>query len=123
MREYYPLIAVFSVVGFLAILFIVANMIARRKKEQDGTDRLMKDSEIIRRILSYAKPYRKSFVVVFFLLLFSVAYDIVAPLIVGFIEETVTEDFELNTLFVSVAVYAAILLLSLVFFFQNSFLL
>ena len=114
MREYYPLIIVFSVVGLLALLFIVANMIARRKKEQDGTDRLMKDSEIIRRILSYAKPYRKSFVVVFFFLLFSVAYDVVAPLIVGFIEETVTEEFELNTLFVSVVVYAAILLLSVV---------
>ncbi|MFQ9393272.1 MAG: ABC transporter transmembrane domain-containing protein [Lachnospiraceae bacterium] len=48
-----------------------------------------------------------------FLMLFSIAYSIISPLIVGQIEELVVGDFPLNTLFLYVAAYAAILLISM----------
>ncbi|MBR7098126.1 MAG: ABC transporter ATP-binding protein, partial [Clostridia bacterium] len=47
-------------------------------------------------------------------MLASIAYDIVAPLLVGQIEETVKSDFELSKLYSTVAVYACVLLVSLV---------
>ena len=46
-------------------------------------------------------------------MLFSIAYSIISPLIVGQIEELVVGDFPLNTLFLYVAAYAAILLISM----------
>ena len=58
-----------------------------------GFERTMNDGEIMRRLMAYAKPYRKQFVVVLFLMLFSIAYDIISPLIVGNIEELVATDF------------------------------
>ena len=52
-------------------------------------------------------------VVVGFLVLFSISYDIASPLIVGYIEELVVGDFELKSLYVSVAVYAGVLVFSM----------
>ena len=49
----------------------------------------MKDSEIMQRLMDYAKPFYRQFIVVGFLMLFSIAYDIISPLIVGKIEELV----------------------------------
>ena len=48
-----------------------------------------------------------------FLVLFSISYDIASPLIVGYIEELVVGDFELKSLYVSVAVYAGVLVFSM----------
>lgn len=67
----------------------------------------MNDGEILRRLAGYAKPYLAKFVVVLFLMLFSIAYDIISPLIVGALEELVSGEFELPRLFAGVAVYAA----------------
>ncbi len=114
MREYYPLIAVGAVVGVFALCFTVAFVLMKNKKEALGFDRNMKDSELIRRLFSYAKPYKLQFALVFFIMLFSISYDIISPLIIGQIEEMVKGDFELNALFVSVGVYAGILVVSLV---------
>ena len=73
----------------------------------------MADGEILRRLFGYAKPYLRQFVVVGFLVLFSISYDIASPLIVGYIEELVVGDFELKSLYVSVAVYAGVLVFSM----------
>lgn len=78
-----------------------------------GFERNMKDSEIMQRLVKYAAPYKKEFIFVGFLMLFSIAYSIISPLIVGQIEELVVGDFPLNTLFLYVAAYAAILLISM----------
>lgn len=114
MREFYPLFIVGAVISVFALCFILSFILMKDKKEAIGFDRSMKDSEIMRRLLGYAKPYYKYFLIVLFLMLFSIAYDIISPIIVGRIEETIKHNFPLSQLFRFVAVYAAILILSLI---------
>ncbi len=112
MYEFFPLIVVGAVVGVLSIVFLVAYLSIKDKKEAIGFDRNMKDSEITKRLLKYARPHLKSFILVLLLMIFSIAYDIVSPLIVGNIEEMIKSDFPLSKLFVYVGVYAGILIVS-----------
>ncbi len=114
MREYYPLLVVGAMIGVMSVIFIVAYAMLKNKKEAIGFDRNMKDGEIVRRLLQYAKPHWKSFVFVILVMLFSIAYDIVSPLIMGNLIELVKSDFELSTLFGLVASYAGILIVSVV---------
>ena len=114
MHEYLPLLIVGATVGTFAAVFILAYALMKNKKEAIGFDRKMKDSEIVRRLLRYARPYWLSFVSVGLLMLFSIAYDIASPLLVGEIERLIQNRFELSRLWVSIAVYASILILSLV---------
>ena len=113
MREYYPLLIVGAALGILSIVFIVAYATMKNKKEAIGFDRNMKDGEIVRRLLAYAKPHWRSFVLVGVVMLTSIAYDIIAPLITGEIVRMVKADFELNRLFVLIAIYASILIVSM----------
>jgi len=114
MREFFPLIAVGAVVGVLAIIFLVAYLTMKNKKEAIGFDRNMDDGELVRRLLKYAKPYTGQFLLVLGLMVFSIAYDIISPLIIGNIEEMIKADFEMKRLFAMVAVYASILVISLI---------
>lgn len=114
MREFYPLIVIGAIIGGFALAFTIAYLTIRGNKEAIGFDRSMKDDEITRRLLRYAKPHWKSFVFVLLLMLFSIAYDIISPLIIGDIEEVIKGDFELSYLWTRVAVYAMILVVSLV---------
>ena len=114
MREYFPLLILFGVLGLLAVIFLVAYFTMKDKKTAIGFDRNMKDSEIAKRLLVYAKPHIPKFIFVGFLMLFSIAYDIIAPLIMGDILEIVQKDFALSELYIRVACYASILLISLV---------
>ena len=111
MKEFYPLLIIGAIVGVLSLCFVVAYAMMKNKKEAIGFDRNMKDGEIARRLLRYAKPHIGKFVFVGIVMLFSIAYDIISPLLVGEIEEMVKETgFPLNRLFLYVGVYAAILL-------------
>lgn len=112
--EYYPLIAAGAVIGTLSIIFIVAFLSVKDKKSEMGFERNMKDSEICRRLLVYAKPHIKSFLFVLFLMMFSIAYDIISPLLIGNIEEMVKHNFEMSGLVSYVIIYAGILVVSLV---------
>ena len=112
MREYLPLIIVFSIIGAFTAVFLAAYA-ALRKQKNDSKERHFSDGEIIRRLLAYAKPYWKSFLLVFFIMIVSVIYDVVSPLLVGHIQGIIKGDFELNYLFRMVACYAGILLVSL----------
>ena len=114
MREYYPLLIAGGIIGTVSVVFLIAYAMIRNKKEALGFDRTMKDGEIVRRLLVYAKPYRKSFLFVGFCMLFSIAYDILSPLLVGYIEGMVKNSFPLSRLFVAVGGYAGILIVSLV---------
>ena len=114
MREYYPLLLVGAIVGVLSIIFIIAYALIKDKKESLGFDRNIKDSVLIRRLMHYALPHWRSFLLVFVVMLFSIAYDIVSPLIVGEIERLIRTDFALSRLFAYVGVYAGILVVSLV---------
>lgn len=110
MHEYLPLLLVCAVIGTVATVLILAYATVKDKKESMGFERNMSDGEIFKRLLAYAKPYRKNFILVGFLVLISIAYDIIAPQIVGYIEELVVGDFPLETLFLSVGVYGVLLL-------------
>ena len=114
MREYTPILIVAAIIGVFAAAFLIVFLREKDKKESMGFERHMADREIIRRLLRYAKPYRKSFALVFLVMLLSIGYDLASPLLVGHIEETVKDTFALSYLFSIVTAYAGILAVSLV---------
>ena len=89
MNEYLPILIVGAIIGAFSLFFLVAYALEKNKKEAMGYDRHMNDREIVKRLLRYAAPYKKQFALVFLVMLFSIVYDIVSPLLVGHIEETV----------------------------------
>ncbi len=115
MYNFYPLLIVGAIIGVFAIAFILAYVFMKDKKEAIGFDRHMKDSEIIKRMLVYAKPYTKTFIFVLILMIISIAHEIISPLIMGEIVEMVgrSAGFELKDLYVYIIVYVAILIVSL----------
>ncbi len=114
LKEFYPLIAVGGGLGFISLCFIIAFMTIRKQKEAIGFDRHMKDSEITRQLLKYAKPYTKNFVFVLFIMIFSISYDIIAPILMGKIVELIEKDFEMSYLLRLVIIYGCILIVSLI---------
>ena len=116
MYEFYPLLTVGAIIGVFAAIFLFAYIFMKDKKEAIGFDRNMKDSEIIRRLMIYAKPYAKHFILVLVLMLFSIAHEIVSPIILGDLIKTVSSEsgFELSYLYTTIAIYGAILIVSLV---------
>ena len=114
MYSYYPLIVVGAVIGILSILFIVAYALIKDKKTEMGFDRHIKDSELISRLLVYAKPHIGSFIIAGVVMLVSIAYDIVSPILVGYIQEMIKYDFEMSALLTFVIIYGGILIVSLI---------
>jgi len=115
MAEYLPVLIVGAIIGAFTLVFVLAYIALQKHKEQtEDNERHMSDGEIVRRLLTYAKPYWKSFVAVFFVMIFSIVYDLVSPLIVGDIQGLIKEEFELRDLFIRVGVYAGTLVISLI---------
>ena len=114
MREYLPILIVGAIIGSFTLAFLIAYIALQKAKQEDDSERHMADSEIIRRLLRYAKPYWKSFAAVFLVTLFSICYDLISPLIVSHIQDTIKGQFELDYLFAVVGVYAGILIVSLI---------
>lgn len=113
MHEYLPILIVGAIIGMFSAAFLIAYITLCRKKEMQETERTMSDKELLKRLLAYAKPYWKTFILILFIMLASIVYDIVSPLIIGNIEEMVKNDFALSDLFRMVAVYAGILIVSM----------
>ena len=114
MTEYLPLLIVGAIIGAFTIVFLLAYGALRKIKDEPDKERNMPDGEIIRRLLQYARPYWKSFVIVFIVMLFSIVYDLISPLIVGRIQGLIKDDFELSRLYTMVGVYVGILIVSMV---------
>ena len=115
MREYLPILIVGAIVGVLSVIFLIAYITMKDKKEAIGFDRNMKDGEIIRRLSKYALRQWPSFLLVLLLMVFSIVYDIVSPLVIGELTESIqNETFTLPFLYTMVAVYASILVVSMV---------
>ena len=114
MSEYLPILIVGAVIGVFSLIFLVAYALEKNKKETMGFDRHMADSEIVRRLLAYAKPYWKEFLLALLVMIFSIVYDLISPLLIGDIQNLVKDDFQLRDLYIRVAVYGGILLVSLV---------
>ncbi len=113
-HEIYPLLILGGIIGLFSVIFIVAYATMKNKKEAIGFDRHMKDSEIIIRLIRYAKPYIPQFILVGVIMLISIAYDIISPLLIGRIEEILSDGFEMSDLIAYITVYASILIVSLV---------
>ena len=109
-----PLWLAGGLIGGVSALLILAYALVKDKKTSMGFERNISDGEIVRRLAHYARPYLGSFVVAGLLMLFSIVYDIVSPLIVGYVEEMLVGDFALRSLFATVAVYAGVLVFSMV---------
>ena len=115
MYEYFPLLFVGGIAGLFSIIFGIAYFSIKNKKEEIGFERNMKDTEIMKRLLRYAKPHIGKFIVVGLLMAFSIAYSVISPRLMGFIIKFLDTDFEINTLVMYITIYAVILVTSLVF--------
>ena len=96
------------------MVFLIAYLALCRRTKNETGERHMADSELIRRLFRYAKPYKKEFVLVFLVMLVSIVYDVVSPLLVGRIQGLIKSRFELPQLYRMVALYAGILVVSMI---------
>ncbi len=115
MSEYLPLLIVGAIIGVFTAMFLLAWAALKKHKEHfDDRERSMSDMDLIRRLLRYARPYWKSFLGVFFIMLFSIGYELASPLLIAHIKEILMPGLDLGYLYSLVAVYAGILIVSLV---------
>ncbi len=109
-----PLYIIGAILGTLSTAFIVAFALMKDKKQSIGFDRNMKDIDILKRLLKYARPYWKQFVFVILLVAFTIASDIVLPLILGDVSRTLGEvGFEYKPVLRDALIYFAVLAISL----------
>ena len=114
-HAYLPILIVGAIIGAFTVVFVLAYIALQKHKEkEDDNERHMDDGEIVKRLLGYAKPYWKSFVAVFFIMVFSIVYDLLSPLIIGDIQGLIKGQFRLEQLYYRVALYAGILVVSLI---------
>lgn len=124
MHEYFPLLFAGGMIGTLLVGFLVAFFLIKDNTATDNFERKMKDGELLRRLMPYARVHAKGFAGVFLLMAFAIAYEIVSPLIVSHIEETVKEaGFSLPHLYLAVGVYASVVLVSMVSMYYQAVLL
>ncbi|MBR2036926.1 MAG: ABC transporter ATP-binding protein, partial [Lachnospiraceae bacterium] len=114
MAEFLPILIVGSIIGAFSIVFILAYIALSKAKEQKEYERNMSDGELVSRLFAYAKPYWKSFLLVLVIMVFSILYDIISPLIMGDIAKILMTDFSLPDLYRRVGVYASMLAVSMI---------
>ncbi len=114
MREYLPILFVGAIVGAFSLIFLLAWLRERGRKSAPDFDRHIPDGEIFRRLAKYAAPYQKEFILVLAITLMSIAYDLASPLIAGKVEGLIKDRFEPPVLLRWVALYAGILIVSMV---------
>lgn len=108
-----PLIIIGAVLGTITTVLIMAYVFMKDKKQAIGFDRHMSDREIIKRLLGYAKPYWKSFILVLVIMGFTVAADILLPLVIGDVASVLgQESFEYRHVLLDAIIYFAVLLVS-----------
>ena len=113
MREYLPLLIVGGTIGVFSLLFMVAWAVLKKTK-LTGYNRHMSDGQIIHRLLSYAKPYWKQFLLAFVFMVLAILHSLISPLLVGHIQKMIAGRFQLSRLYAVVAVYGGVLLVSVV---------
>mgnify|MGYP002556958333 CR=1 FL=1 len=111
-----PFIYVGIILFTFTAIFLISFLLIKDKKEAFGFDRNMKDKDITKRLLHYAKPYYKSFILVFLVMIFTVAADIILPLITGDITSILQQEngFRYSQILNDVILYITLLLLSLI---------
>lgn len=115
MYEYRPLLITGGIIGLFTLAFSAGYFLLVRRVKHEQSERRMSDGYLIRRLLQYAKPYTGKFVLVFFIMLVSIAYDVLSPMLLGRVQGLIkTGSFELSRLYSMVALYALILVVSMV---------
>ena len=114
MREFLPVLIVGAIIGAFSLVFIMAYIAISKQKDDSDSDRHMKDAELVKQLIHYAIPHWKSFILVFVIMIFSIVYDIVSPLLIGNLQKLVKGEFELSQLYTYVAIYASILVVSMI---------
>ena len=76
MKQFLPLLIACAVIGLFTLVFVAAYIALKRHVKHPENERHMTDSYQIKRLLQYARPYTKQFVLVFFIMLVSIAYEI-----------------------------------------------
>lgn len=114
MRNNLPFLIIGGSIGLIATILIIAYATVKDKKQSMGFERNMKDGEIMKRLLAYAKPYAKNFIFVGLIMMVSIAYEVLSPYIIGQITDLFSSGFTLRKLYTYVAIYAGIMLISLV---------
>ena len=111
-----PLIYVGIILLVFTTIFVIAFLLIKDKKEAFGFDRNMKDGDITKRLLRYAKDHIGAFVIVFIIMIFTIAGDIILPLITASIIKTLQQEggFEYATVLTYVLGYITLLILSLI---------
>ena len=111
-----PLIYVGIILLVFTTIFVIAFLLIKDKKEAFGFDRNMKDGDITKRLLRYTKDHIGAFVIVFIIMIFTIAGDIILPLITASIIKTLQQEggFEYATVLTYVLVYITLLILSLI---------
>ena len=111
-----PLIYVFAILIAFTLIFVIAFIMMKDKKEAFGFERNMKDSELIRRLFVYGKKHTKAFIIVLIIMLFSISSDIFLPIMTGKIINILQQEngFMFSQLLNIVILYATILLVSLI---------
>ena len=114
MGEYLPILILGAIIGVFSLIFLTVYLAELRSQRAGRKERNMSDREIVTRLMRYAKPYWKEFILVFVVMVLSIAYDLVSPLLIGHIQDTVKGAFTLEYLFTMVGIYASILVVSLI---------
>ena len=111
-----PFIYVGIILAVFTISFLIAFLLIKDKKEAFGFDRNMKDGEITKRLLRYAKDHVGSFVIVFIIMILTIASDIVLPLITASIIKTLQQEggFKYSIVLTYVIIYISLLIMSLI---------
>ena len=114
MDKYLPVLIVGAIIGIFTIAFLIAYVKVKRDKTMQEFERNMPDSVIIKRLLGYAKPYLGQFILVFVIMLISIAYDLLSPVLIGNIQDLIkVAGFPVKRLYLMVGGYAGILVISL----------
>ena len=115
MDKYLPILIVGAIIGIFTIAFVIAYIKVQRDKTMKEFQRNMPDSMIIKRLLAYAKPYWAQFILIFFIMVISIAYDLLSPVLVGKIQDLIkVPGFPVNKLYLMVGGYAVVLVVSMV---------
>ena len=114
MDKYLPVLIVGAVIGIFTLAFLIAYIKVKRDKTMQEFTRNMPDRVIIKRLLGYAKPYLGTFILVFVIMMLSIVYDLLSPVLIGKIQDLIKNDFPLNKLFFMVGAYLVVLVISMV---------
>ncbi len=116
MREYMPIIIAVGLICLFALGFILAFALVKDKKKAMGFDRNMKDTVLFGRLLHYAKPHWKLFTLSLAIMVVSIGYELLSPIIMKEFQAVIGAEvgFEMATIYKLVVGYGSLLLVSLV---------